>query len=183
MLHQLLVLGIDTVPVLVKADLGDFEHRDRLIQIGFGLEEANLLGLFLVLIGRRVELADDIAGLDLGTFGKDFHDAGRARLFLIKHGGSATSAASTASTATTPAAHAAWFCFLVAVASAAFGVTGRSGVWATTVYEKLRITGLEDAVVVPPDPLEEEPEPIDERSSPTMRMSRSRKNPSWRLMN
>jgi len=38
---------------------------------------------------------------------------------------------------------------LVAVVSAAFGVTGRSGVWATTVYVKLRITGLDDVVVVP----------------------------------
>jgi hypothetical protein len=37
---------------------------------------------------------------------------------------------------------------LVAVVSAAFGVTGRNGVWATTVYVKLRITGLDEVVVV-----------------------------------
>jgi len=38
---------------------------------------------------------------------------------------------------------------LVAAVSAAFDVTGRKGVWATTWYVKLRITGLDDVVVVP----------------------------------
>lgn len=56
---------------------------------------------------------------------------------------------------------------MVADVSAAFGVTGRSGVWATTVYVKLRMTGLDDPEVVP-DVLPEvvdvlEPvEPLDE---------------------
>jgi hypothetical protein len=63
-----------------------------------------------------------------------------------------------------------WVCFLVAVVSAAFGVTGRRGVWATTVYVKLRITGLEDVVVVPVVELDvvEAPEPLDPADEPEL---------------
>jgi hypothetical protein len=52
---------------------------------------------------------------------------------------------------------------LVAVVSAAFGVAGRKGVCATTLYVKLRITGLEDVVLVPVVELDvvEVPEPLE----------------------
>lgn len=103
MFDELHVLRKDAIAVFAQRDFVDLENGLGLFDVGLGLKVADLLHLLFVVKGRRIELGDDVSGLDPRSFGDDFEDSGRARLFLFHHHAAAAAAPTAAATSTTSA--------------------------------------------------------------------------------